>query len=127
VPIRCKTPDWTGHYVDPTGDTGSDVFPWVDITDVTFDCSFCLSLRLVAKSPAKVDPTEQWIAYGIVADTDRDGVPDWRYGTDNTPEDTPGIRGWPRRWWRTDLHTGRTEMYRARITPVERHVTAPAS
>jgi hypothetical protein len=55
-----------------------------------------------------VDPTKQWIAYGIVADTDRDGVPDWRYGTDNMPVDATGY--WPHRWWRTDLHTGRTEM-----------------
>ena len=111
VPIVGKTPEWTVPYVDPTGDTGSDVLPWVDITDVTGPCSYCLSLTLVAEGPAKVDPTEQWIAYGIVADTDRDGVPDWRYGTDNTPVGTPGTRGWPRRWWRTDLHTGRTETY----------------
>jgi hypothetical protein len=111
VPILSKAPEWTVPYVDPTGDTGSDVLPWVDITDVTGPCSSCLSLRLVAEGPAEVDPTEQWIAYGIVADTDRDGVPDWRYGTDNTPVGTPGTRGWPRRWWRTDLHTGRTEAY----------------
>jgi hypothetical protein len=111
VPILSKTPYWTGHYVDPTGDTGSDVLPWADIADVTFPCSSCLGLTLVAERPAEVDPTDQWIAYGIVADTDRDGVPDWRYGTDNTPVGTPGTRGWPRRWWRTDLHTGRTEMY----------------
>jgi hypothetical protein len=111
MPILSKNPDWTGHYVDPRGDTGSDVLPWADITDVTFTCSYCLGLSLVAERPADVDPREQWIAYGIVADTDRDGVPDWRYGTDNTPKGTPGTRGWPRRWWRTNLHTGRTEMY----------------
>jgi len=111
VPILCQTPDGAGHYLDRRGDTGSDILPWADITDVSFPCAAYLDLTLVAEPPANVDPSEQWIAYGIVADTDRDGVPDWRYGTDNTPEGTPGTRGWPRRWWRTDLHTGRTEMY----------------
>jgi hypothetical protein len=35
----------------------------------------------------QLDPTEQWIAYGVVTDEDGDGVPDWRYGTDNMPAD----------------------------------------
>jgi hypothetical protein len=112
VPILSETPAWTVPYVDPTGDTGSDAFPWVDITDVTGPCSYCLSLRLVSYPPPAVDPTEQWIAYGVVADTDRDGVPDWRYGFDNMPGECDGcVEPWPHRMWRTDLHTGRTEMY----------------
>jgi hypothetical protein len=103
----CKIAEF-GRYSDPTGDTGSDVLPWADIREVTFCHWACLSIKLVSYPPPAVDPTEQWIAYGVVADTDRDGVPDWRYGTDNMPVDATGEG--PRRWWRTDLHTGRTEM-----------------
>ena len=55
-----------------------------------------------------MDPTEQWIAYGVVTDEDRDGVPDWRYGIDNMPADA-AEKGPPRRGWRTNLHTGQTE------------------
>ena len=98
-----------GHFVDPSGDTGSAVVPWVDIKELTFCGHACLSIKLVSDSPPTVDPARQWIAYGVVADIDRDGVPDWRYGTDNMPVDeTTGY--WPHRWWRTDLHTGQTEM-----------------
>jgi hypothetical protein len=55
-----------------------------------------------------VDPTEQWIAHGVVTDEDGDGVPDWRYGIDNMPADA-AESGPPRRGWRTNLHTGQTE------------------
>ena len=72
-----------------------------------------------------MDPTEQWIAYGVVVDADRDGVPDRRYGMDNLPIDPSGWAGnpdsermargelangvAPHRAWRTNFHTGRTE------------------
>ena len=65
-------------------------------------------LKLVSKPPPAVDPTEQWIAYGVVTDEDGDGVPDWRYGIDNMPADA-AEKGPPRRGWRTNLHTGKTE------------------
>jgi len=55
-----------------------------------------------------VDPSEAWIAYGVVVDEDRDGVPDWRYGIDNSTR-TAGDEQGHHRAWRTDLHTGRTE------------------
>ena len=71
-------------YLDPTGDTGSDTDPWVDIHGVMADTSGA-DLKLVSNKPPVVDPTERWIAYGVVIDDDRDGVPDWRYGIDNTP------------------------------------------
>jgi hypothetical protein len=57
-----------------------------------------------------VDPAEQWTAYGVVTDDDRDGVADWRYGIDNTPVEPTMDGGETRtRWWRTNLHTGRTD------------------
>jgi hypothetical protein len=105
----CKIAEF-GRYPDPTGDTGSDVLHWADIKEVTFCGSACLSMKLVSYPPPAVDPTEQWIAYGVVADTDRDGVPDWRYGFNNMPGVCDGcVEPWPHRLWRTDLHTGRTE------------------
>lgn len=103
VPILRQTDTTTGgHYVDPSGDTGSAVLPWVDIKEVLLCGRACVSINLVSWPPPAEDPTEQWIAHGVVTDTDRDGVPDWRYGTDNMPADAT-------RWWITDLHTGRTE------------------
>jgi hypothetical protein len=113
-PGDCSYTTTGGHYVDPTGDTGSAVLPWADIKELTFCGSACLSIKLVSDPPPAVDPTKQWIAYGIVADTDGDGVPDWRYGTDNirVAVDYPGVPAadaWRHRVWRTDLHTGRTE------------------
>jgi hypothetical protein len=95
-----------GLHRDPSGDTGSSVVPWVDIREVGFG-RFNVIIDLVSNIPPSVDPTEQWIAYGVVVDDDRDGVPDWRYGIDNMPVDATGER--PHRVWRTDLHSGRTE------------------
>ena len=105
-------------YLDPTGDNGSTAFPCVDIRWAMADTRE-VHLKLLSKPPpwscpesrvcVGVDPTEQWIAYGVVTDEDGDGVPDWRYGIDNVP---PGVAqaGWaPRRGWRTNLHTGQTE------------------
>ena len=91
---------------DPLGDTGSDGHPWVDIR-VVEGSGAKFFIELVDNHPPLVDPTEQWIAYGVVVDDDRDGIPDWRYGIDNLPVDATGER--PHRAWRTDLHTGRTE------------------
>ena len=93
-------------YPDPSGDTGSSVLPWADIREVAFGWSKVV-FHLVSSMPPSVDPTEQWIAYGVVVDDDRDGVPDWRYGIDNMPGDATGDRD--HRAWRTNLHTGRTE------------------
>ena len=98
-------------HFDPTGDTGSDVFPCVDIRAVIADTSD-VKLKLVSNQPPVVDPAELWIAYGVVIDDDRDGVPDWRYGTDNMPVDAvPGFGKGdsPNRGWRTKLHTGQTD------------------
>ena len=91
-------------YLDPTGDTGSDTDPWVDIHGLMADTRG-VDLKLVSNQPPVVDPTERWIAYGVVIDDDGDGVPDWRYGIDNTPASD----GPPYRVWRTNLHTGHTD------------------
>ena len=93
-------------YVDPIGDTGSDAFPCVDIRGVMADTGE-VHLKLVSSQPV-VDPADAWIAYGVVIDDDRDGVPDWRYGIDNMPVDAAD-HGPPTRVWRTDLHTGQTD------------------
>ena len=63
-------------------------------------------MDLVSNTPPVVPPTEQWIAYGVVVDDDRDGIPDRRFGIDNIPTTGPGSR--EHRAWITDLHTGRT-------------------
>jgi hypothetical protein len=104
-------------YLDPTGDSGSSAYPCVDIRWVMADTSV-VHLKLVSKPPPwscsetrecfGVDPNVQWIAYGVVTDEDRDGVPDWRYGIDNMPSDAVE-KGPPRRGWRTNLHSGQTE------------------
>jgi hypothetical protein len=103
----CTSPEF-GRFTDPSGDTESSVLPWVDIKEVTFCGSACLTINRVSQSPPEVNPTEQWIAYGIVADIDRDGTPDWRFGVDNAIV-APGCGDPSPRVWRTDLHTGRTE------------------
>ena len=93
-------------YIDPSGDTGSSGTSCIDIRDVTArprDVFF----SLMAKPPL-VDPSHAWIAYGVVVDEDRDGIPDWRYGIDNPPG-TAGLKEDHHRAWRTNLHTGRTE------------------
>jgi hypothetical protein len=98
-------------YLDPTGDTGSDAFPCVDIRAVMAD-TIDVHLKLDSNQLPVVDPAELWIAYGVVVDDDRDGVPDWRYGTDNLPVDAvPGFgkNDSPNRGWRTNLHTGQTD------------------
>ena len=93
-------------YRDPVGDSGSHAYPCVDIRWVMADTS-AVHLKLDS-AQAVVDPAETWIAYGVVVDEDRDGVPDWRYGIDNIPADAADD-GPPSRGWRTNLHTGRTD------------------
>jgi hypothetical protein len=102
-------------YLDPSGDAGSGFFPCVDIRGVMADTMSAEShwsevhLKLDSGQPV-VDPAEQWIAYGVVTDEDRDGVPDWRYGIDNNvPTQAYKPPGAPTRVWRTNLHTGRTD------------------
>lgn len=94
----------SGRHSDPTDDTGSDVISWADIRAVTFCGRACVQAWV--PKPPDVDPTDQWIAYGLVADDDGDGAPDRRFGMDNMPVDATG--DWPHCAWVTDLHTGQT-------------------
>ena len=89
-----------GRYIDPTGDTGSDDVPWLDINEVVVAGTYRVTINLASNQMPEVDPTEQWIAYGIVFDDDRDGVADRRFGMDFGIDYV--------RTWMTDLHTGRT-------------------
>jgi hypothetical protein len=101
-------------HLDPSGDTGSDAFPCIDIQGVMADTEQ-VRLKVVSNQPPAVGPAEIWIAYGVVIDDDRDGVPDWRYGIDNMPVDGdhPLFRG-----WRTNLHTGQTDAGQEHGDPV---------
>jgi hypothetical protein len=101
----CCLVDEPGRLVDPSGDTESDVHPWVDIRELELRDQN-LKINLVSKLPPDVDFTEQWIAYGVVFDDDRDGVPDRRIGIDNSPRTVAGHH--EARDWITDLHNGRT-------------------
>jgi hypothetical protein len=105
MPITILDPSMPLAHLDPAGDTGSDIDPWVDIAAVHADAETVV-LKLVSNEPPAVDPAQQWIAYGVVTDDDRDGVPDWRYGIDNLPVDASDR---PYRVWRTNLHTGQTD------------------
>jgi len=93
-------------YLDPKRDNGSEAYPCVDIRWVTANTSE-VHVKVDSTQPV-VDPADAWIAYGIVTDVDRDGVPDWRYGIDNMPADAAD-HGPPTRGWRTNLHTGQTD------------------
>jgi hypothetical protein len=89
-------------YPDPAGDVDASV-PWIDIRELLISGSrTTMFIVLEANVPPVVDPTKQWIAYGVVWDTNRDGVADLRFGGDNAgPTDA-------RRVWITELHSGRT-------------------
>ena len=67
VPILWTDDGETGRYQDPTGDTGSEAFAWVDIHAVSF-CHNHECPVVWVPGPPNVNPTEQWIAYGLVAE-----------------------------------------------------------
>jgi hypothetical protein len=95
---------------DPVGDEGSAV-PWVDITNVSVGLGNGHASSVhpgLAGDVPLVPPTDRWSAYGIVVDTDADGVADLRFGVDNIPKTTPGKD--EHRAWVTDLHTGHTDV-----------------
>jgi hypothetical protein len=99
---------------DEKGEIGSTEVPWIDISSLSMAGSgfrrnpnsvVSVYVNLAAELPVPLpDPAERWIAYGLVLDTNGDGMPDVRLGIDNIPASVkPGHRT-----WRTDLHTGQT-------------------
>jgi hypothetical protein len=109
--VMCCAED-AGHLADPTGDTGSDTVLWGDINDVALFHTG-VDVDFVPGQPGHgVDPRQVWFGRGLVVDADGDGVADWRYGMDNVPIGAPSHcdgSTYDFRWWRTDLHTGRTD------------------
>jgi hypothetical protein len=98
---------WEGlEYVDPVGDAGPGVTPWLDIREVQLSAGTGIasySIELLGGVPLPpTDPRSRWIAYGIVIDTDGDGIADERIGIDNMPDGD-------HRAWSTDLLTGLTK------------------
>ena len=97
---------WEGlEHVDPVGDAGSGVTPAIDIREVRGGgaglASYSIELAGGVPLP-QTDPMVRWMAYGIVVDTDGDGMPDERVGVDNMPD------GQHRAWW-ADLASGQTK------------------
>lgn len=104
-----------GQYTDPVGDIGRAARPWLDIEEIRLSgptpsntrhgTIWSVDVDLAANLPLPVaDPRERWIAYGLVLDTNGDGVPDVRVGMDNMPASLEeGHRA-----WRTELGSGRT-------------------
>jgi META domain len=97
---------WEGlEHVDNVGDSGPEANPAIDITEVGGPAAgqASYSIRLAGGVPLPpVDPSVRWMAYGIVIDTDGDGMPNERVGIDNMPD------GQHRAWW-ADLASGRTK------------------
>jgi META domain len=96
---------WEGlEHVDQVGDLGLGATPAIDIREVGGPGagleSYAIQLAGGVPLPP-VDPSSHWIAYGIVVDTDGDGMPDERVGVDNMPN------GQHRAWW-ADLTSGQT-------------------
>jgi hypothetical protein len=97
-----RIPDAKGEWSygdEPDGDDLAE-FPWLDIVEVGISDSRATYVTLAA-IPEPADPAEHRRAYGVVVDTDRDGLADYRLGMENAPGDQY-------RLWLTDLRTGET-------------------
>src|SRR6185503_15288559 len=84
-------------YSDPMGDTAPGDVSAVDLTAVRafLGCQAglpklrCIEMDLAGnlQDPRPL-PEEAWYGWGIVLDVDSDGIPDYRYGVDNSD---PGV------------------------------------
>lgn len=94
------------QYSDVLGDAGLDDVPWLDIEKVHLGSDYSTAsfdILLAGEMPDPVpNPETTWIAYGLVLDTDGDGVADVRIGVDNMPSGEHRV-------WRTDLASGETK------------------
>lgn len=107
-------------YIDSSDEQALQSNSFLDIRAVGFqeECWFkpatCMYFDTVERVVRPLPhPQEQWIAFGVVADTDGDGQPDLRYGIDNAPAPIGEVLGTElrQRMWRTDLLTGTTNFY----------------
>jgi hypothetical protein len=93
-------------FEDTTGEIGQGVPEWIDISSIDIQRTattpggrgVALDFDLVGAPPAR-HPSGQVRAYGVVIDSDHDGVPDYRVGMDNAPAPN-------RREWISNLATG---------------------
>jgi hypothetical protein len=68
-------------YADPVGDVDGVGVGWVDLREIRLSSGWTrvFGLRLAAEIPRPIaDPADQWIAYGVVLDTNGDGTADVR-------------------------------------------------
>ena len=107
-------------YIDSSDEPTLESNSFLDIRAVGFreECWFkpatCVYFDTVERVARPLPhPQEQWIAFGVVADTNGDGQPDLRYGIDNAPAPIGEVLGteFRLRMWRTDLLTGETSHY----------------
>ena len=87
-------------YADPVGEVAVGAPSWTDIKAVRVTPGI-FSVDLAGDRRGVPDPTSEWIAYGLVLDTDGDGTADQRIGIDNMPNGQ-------HRAWITDLASGET-------------------
>jgi hypothetical protein len=103
-------------YLDSAAEPGAEANSFLDLRAVGFSegCWFtpatCVNFDVVERVGRPLPhPQDEWIAFGIVADTNGDGTPDFRYGIDNAAPDS-GALG-TQRMWRTDVLTGETRYW----------------
>jgi hypothetical protein len=115
------------QYTDAEADTTPGDVSTVDLSTIHIGLGCqaglpklrCLELALSGQLPDPLPlPEDAWYGYGIVLDVDSDGVPDYRYGVDNTVTGVGPIDGscdcsMTGRVWRADLRTGDVEVVAA--------------
>ena len=93
----------TDHAGDVARAIGGIDIDTVELGELSPPPGAVVIVTLAGRLPAPLPhPRDHWIAYGLVLDTDGDGVGDVRLGIDNMP-----VSG--HRAWRTELATGHTD------------------
>ena len=91
---------WGDRYLDEPDGGDLAGSPWLDIVRVGMSNSRATWVHLAA-IPEPADPGDHRRAYGVVVDTDLDGMADYRVGMENAPAGQL-------RLWLTNLRTGET-------------------